>query len=247
MTRLCTRSLSTCCFCGFFTCLLSFFSFSAFLSFLGCFLLLLLLLFLLLLGGLVLLVPWRFVLRWCLLPAVCCGLVLGVRCLVLRVRLVLVVCVVLAFGSSRFLGLLFALSLSCRFFSGVLLVVLLSLPAGACSSASSPVPCSAPFVSWVVPCARAAGASWLCLRPSSHSFSGWVLAVSFSSSGAAGSFAARASWLLSASACSPQFSCGVSFVSVRPCGSWWRAYVPVSVVWGSVPASSCPVLFASVS
>lgn len=119
---------------------------------------------------------------------------------------------------------------------------LVSLPSGACPVASSPVPCPAPFVSWLVPCARAAGASFVSLRPSSRSFSGWCVVAFFSSRSAAGSFAARAAWLLPAGS----FSCGVSFVVVRRCGSWWCASVPVSVAFGSVPASSCPVFFAAV-
>ena len=119
---------------------------------------------------------------------------------------------------------------------------LVSLPAGACALASSPVPCPAPFVSWVVPCVSAVGGSFVSLRPSSRSFSGWVVVAFFSSRASAGSFARRASWLLPAGS----FSCGSSFVSVRRCGSWWCASVPVSVVSGSVPASACPVFFAVV-
>ena len=119
---------------------------------------------------------------------------------------------------------------------------LVSLPAGACALASSPVPCPAPFPSWVVPCASVVGASFVSLRPSSRSFSGWVVVAFFSSRCAAGSFARRASWLLPAGS----FSCGASFVAVRRRGFWWCASVPVSVAWGSVPASSCPVLFAPV-
>lgn len=110
-------------FRGFCSCLLSFSSFSAFLSCLVCFLLAFPLLCLLLLGGLGLPVLWRCVLLLCLLPVVCCVLVLVVPCLALLVRLVWVVCVVLAFGSSCFLALF------CRFFSGVFscLVLLFSL------------------------------------------------------------------------------------------------------------------------
>ena len=119
---------------------------------------------------------------------------------------------------------------------------LVSLPAFACPSASSPVPCPAPFVSWVVPCARAVGASFVSLRPSSRSFSRWVVVSFFPSRAAAGSFAGRVASLLPGSS----FSCGASFVVVRRCGAWWCASVPVSVVWGSVPASSCPVFFAPV-
>ena len=121
-------------------------------------------------------------------------------------------------------------------------MLLSSLPAVACSSASSPVPCPAPFVCWVVPCARAVGASFVLLRPSSRSFSRWCLVVFFSSPVAARSFSSRAAWLLPALS----FSSGSASVVVRRRGSWWCVSVPVSVVWGSVPASSCPVLFAPV-
>ena len=111
---------------------------------------------------------------------------------------------------------------------------------------SSPPSCPAPFPGEVRRLAVVAGASWLCLRPSSRSFSRWCLVVFFSSRSAAFGFAARASWLLSASACSPQFSSGVSSVVVRCCGSWWCVSVPVSVVFPAVSPSSCPVFFASV-
>ncbi len=195
-------------FGGFFSCSLSFFSFFGWFSVLVClvrlpFLLCLLLLLLLLLGGLVLPVLWRFGLRLCLRPVVCCVLVLVVLWLVLLGLLVWLVCVVRGFGSSCLVGGFCCLL--CLFFVvflwGFPLVFLSSLPAGVCASASSPVP-----------------------------------------SAAAGSFARRASWLLPAGS----FSCGASFVVVRRCGSWWCASVPVSVVWGSVPSSSCPVLFAPV-
>ncbi|MDJ0589859.1 MAG: hypothetical protein QNJ72_07665 [Pleurocapsa sp. MO_226.B13] len=119
---------------------------------------------------------------------------------------------------------------------------LVSLPAGACAVASSPVPCPAPFVSWVVPCARAVGASFVSLRPSFHSFSRWVVVAFFPNRAAAGSFAVRVASLLPGSS----FSRGASFVVVRRRGSWWCASVPVSVAFGSVPASSCPVFFAPV-
>lgn len=78
----------------------------------------LLCLLLLLLGGLGLLVLWRFVLLLCLRPAVCCVLVRVVRCLVLPVLLVSVVCVVRAFGSSCLVGVCCLLSLY-RFSLGV--------------------------------------------------------------------------------------------------------------------------------
>ena len=107
---------------------------------------------------------------------------------------------------------------------------------------SSPPFCSAPFVSEVVSLARAAGASWVSLRPSSRSFSRWVVVVSFSSRAAAGGFASSVAGLLPGSA----FSAGVPSCVVRRCGSWWCASVPVSVLFPFVPVSRCPVFFAPV-
>ena len=107
---------------------------------------------------------------------------------------------------------------------------------------SSPVGCPAPFVSQVVLLARAAGASWVCLRPSSRSFSRWVVVVFFSSPAAASGFAAPVAGLLPGSA----FSAGVGSCVVRRCGSWWCASVPVSVLFPVVPVSRCPVFFAPV-
>ena len=49
---------------------------------------------------------------------------------------------------------------------------------------------SAPFPGVVAASARVAGASFVCCRPSRHSFSGWVLVVFFSSGAAASRFAA---------------------------------------------------------
>ena len=107
---------------------------------------------------------------------------------------------------------------------------------------SSPPLCSAPFVSEVRPLAVAAGASWLCLRPSVRSFSRWCLVVFFSSRSAAAGFAAPVPAVLPGSS----FSSGVSSVVVRCCGSWWCVSVPVSVQFPLVPVSRCPVLFAPV-
>ena len=55
---------------------------------------------------------------------------------------------------------------------------------------SSPPSCPAPFVCEVRRLAVAAGASWLCLRPSARSFSRWCVVVFFSSRAAASGFAA---------------------------------------------------------
>ncbi len=106
----------------------------------------------------------------------------------------------------------------------------------------SPPLCPAPFVSEVRPLAVAAGASWLCLRPSVRSFSRWCLVVFFSSRSAAAGFAAPVPAVLPG-AC---FSSGVSSVVVRRRGSWWCVSVPVSVLFPLVPVSRCPVLFAPV-
>ena len=107
---------------------------------------------------------------------------------------------------------------------------------------SSPPSCPAPFPGQVRRLAVAAGASWLCLRPSSRSFSRWVVVVFFSSRSSAAGFAAPVPAVLPG-AC---FSSGVSSVVVRRCGSWWCVSVPVSVVSAVVPVSRCPVFFAPV-
>ncbi|WP_139253794.1 MULTISPECIES: hypothetical protein [Cyanophyceae] len=106
---------------------------------------------------------------------------------------------------------------------------------------ASPVGCSAPFVSSVVPLARASGASFLCCRPSSRSFSRWVVVGFFSSRAAAGAFAASAARLLSAA----EFSAGASFCVVRRSGSWWCVSVPVFVVLFA--SGSCPSFWARLS
>ena len=78
--------------------------------------------------------------------------------------------------------------------SGVLFVSVSSgLVAGA---VSSPPSCPAPFPGEVRRLAVAAGASWLCLRPSVRSFSRWCVVVYFSSRAAASAFAAPVAGLL---------------------------------------------------
>ena len=124
--------------------------------------------------------------------------------------------------------------------SGVLFVSVSSgLVAGA---VSSPPSCPAPFPGAVRRLAVAAGASWLCLRPSVRSFSRWCVVVYFSSRAAASGFAAPVSGLLPGAS----FSAGVSSVVVRRCGAWWCVSVPVSVLFPVVPVSRCPCLFAPV-
>ena len=61
---------------------------------------------------------------------------------------------------------------------------------------SSPPSCPAPFPGEVRRLAVAAGASWLCLRPSVRSFSRWCVVVFFSSRAAASGFAAPVPALL---------------------------------------------------
>ncbi len=124
--------------------------------------------------------------------------------------------------------------------SGVCLVSVSSaLVAGA---VSSPPLCPAPFPGEVRRLAVAAGADWLCLRPSVRSFSRWCVVVYFSSRAAASAFAAPVAGLLPGAS----FSAGVSSVVVRRCGAWWCVSVPVSVLFPVVPVSRCPCLFASV-
>ena len=78
---------------------------------------------------------------------------------------------------------------------------------------SSPPSCPAPFTSEVRRLAVAAGASWLCLRPSVRSFSRWCVVVYFSSRAAASGFAAPVPAVLPGAS----FSAGVSSVVVRFC------------------------------
>ncbi len=107
---------------------------------------------------------------------------------------------------------------------------------------SSPPSCPAPFPGEVRRLAVAAGASWLCLRPSSRSFSRWCVVVYFSSRAAASGFAAPVAGLLPGSS----FSAGAASVVLRRCSSWWCVSVPVSVLFPVVPVSRCPCLFAPV-
>ena len=124
--------------------------------------------------------------------------------------------------------------------SGVLFVSVSSgLVAGA---VSSPPSCPAPFPGEVRRLAVAAGADWLCLRPSARSFSRWCVVVFFSSRAAASGFAAPVAGLLPGAS----FSAGVSSVVVRRSGAWWCVSVPVSVLFPVVPVSRCPCLFAPV-
>jgi hypothetical protein len=84
----------------------------------------------------------------------------------------------------------------------------------------------------VVPLALEAGASFLCVRPSSRSFSGWVTVAFFTSERVALQFAATAS-----------MSFALPFCAVRATGNWFGASVPVSIRSFSVVGRSLPCLF----
>jgi hypothetical protein len=99
------------------------------------------------------------------------------------------------------------------------------------SALSSPVAVSAPAPGAVARRAASFGAAWVCVRPSSRSFSGWVAACLFSCPVAARRFAVYAAGRLS-----------VPFCVCRPVGSWFAVSVPVSVASvPAVPVGSLPV------
>lgn len=107
------------------------------------------------------------------------------------------------------------------------------LPSVAFSAVPSPVAVSAPSPSRVAFRAASFGASWLCVRPSARSFSGWVAVCLFSSSEAAGRFARFAAARLA-----------LPFCAVRSAGCWFAVSVPcfVSAVPAS-PAGSLPCVW----
>ena len=189
----------------FFSCSLCFFSFFGWFSSRFC------LVRLLLLGGLGLLVLWRFVRRLCLRRAVCCVLVRVVRCLVLPVLLVSVIFVVQGSGSSCVVGVCCSL---CLFFVVFLWGFPLVRFSFSVRSRSSVRRVSVPFRR-VVGLALSRGCcSWL-LRSSLRSFSGSVVWCGFASRSRAAAFAFVVSRLV-----------GV-VVWVRP-GSVWFVSVPVA-------------------
>lgn len=110
------------------------------------------------------------------------------------------------------------------------------LPSVSFSAIPSPVSVSAPFPSRVAFCAASFGASWLCVRPSARSFSGWVAVSLFSCPIAAGSFARFAASRLA-----------LPFCVVRSAGAWWSVSVPCCVAavpfaWaGCLPMSWFPL------
>lgn len=101
-------------------------------------------------------------------------------------------------------------------------------------SVSSPVSCPAPVPGEVVAVASAAGASFLCVRPSSRSVSRWVAVVYFSSPAAASAFAASAAQ-----------EGGFPFCVVRSVGQWQLVSVPVAVSGFEAASGSLPCLFAA--
>ncbi len=88
----------------------------------------------------------------------------------------------------------------------------------------SPDAVSAPAPAAVARRAASFGAAWVCVRPSSRSFSGWVAACLFSCPVAARRFAAYSAGRLS-----------VPFCAVRLAGAWFAVSVPVFV--SSVPSA----------
>lgn len=94
--------------------------------------------------------------------------------------------------------------------------------------------CDAALPGRVAKLASRAGASFLCIRPSSRSFSGWVCCVYFGS----GSEAAEFSEVVA-------FRCGFPFCVVRPVGEWHAVSVPVAV--SEVPSvpGGLPCLYAA--
>ena len=102
--------------------------------------------------------------------------------------------------------------------------------------ASSPVACPAPVPGLVAGFAASRGASFLCVRPSIRSFSGWVGCVLFASQSAAGEFAEAAA---------SEF--GLPFCAVRSVGSWFSVSVPCLVSEFCVPEGAVPCLCCSLS
>ena len=152
--------------------------------------------------------------------------------MVRRVRPVWLGCGVRVFGSSGFSALAFFFV--CRSFCWEVFLVSVSSSLSCVRVVGSPV-CglSAPFVGSDRVCAVAAGASFLCLRLSSRSFSGGVVVSAFSSFGAASLFARSVCRLFPGEL----FSGGASFVVLRRCGSWWCVSVPCFLVFPVVPGS----------
>lgn len=104
------------------------------------------------------------------------------------------------------------------------------------SVSPSPASVAAPVPGVVAGLASAAGASFLCVRPSARSFSGWVACVLFGSGSVAASFGSQ---------CCSEF--GFPFCAVRSAGSWFSVSVPVSVSWFLSPVGSLPCLWCRLS
>lgn len=102
------------------------------------------------------------------------------------------------------------------------------------SAFPSPSSVSAPVPGSVASLAASAGASFLCVRPSARSFSGWVCVCLFGSSASASAFAG-----------STASAFGVPFCAVRSSGSWFAVSVPCFVSWWCCPVGSLPCLWVS--
>lgn len=92
-------------------------------------------------------------------------------------------------------------------------------PASTCFIATAtPGAVAAPLPGEVASAASAAGASYICIRPSSRSFSNWVAVVYFVSSATASKFASALSQ-----------RCEFPFCVVRSVGEWQAVSVPIEV------------------
>ncbi|MFL9456000.1 MULTISPECIES: hypothetical protein [Nostocales] len=101
------------------------------------------------------------------------------------------------------------------------------------AEASSPA-CEAAVLGRVAELASRAEASFLCVRPSSRSFSSWVAVVYFGSESVAAEFSAELS-----------FRCGFPFCIVRPAGEWFLVSVPVVVAEVPAVPGGLPCLYLS--
>jgi hypothetical protein len=97
----------------------------------------------------------------------------------------------------------------------------------------------APFPGVAARCARVAGASFACCRPSRRSYSGWVLVCFFSGSAEARAFAG-----VVARSLRPEFfSRGEVCVMVRPVGRWFAVSVPVLPGGSWLASDWCPCVW----
>ncbi|MUG92740.1 hypothetical protein F7734_09880 [Scytonema sp. UIC 10036] len=101
------------------------------------------------------------------------------------------------------------------------------------AAASSPA-CEAASIGWVAELGSSAGASFLCIRPSTRSFSQWVCCVYFGSGVAAAEFSD-----------SVAFRCGFPFCAIRSVGEWCVVSVPVVVAEVPAVPGGLPCLYVS--